>query len=147
MYTLRASLLFSLTSLLLPTFILATPTPTRRGRPEPYEPPCNSCLNPNEIYPIASRWLNVFATDGLAGLDMATTEDVQYWNEEFTYPGSPEPYANNRTQLAERIGYSAGTWTACEKISFEIVSAWNSCDRIAVRWKQHAVVSGDYKQA
>lgn len=126
---------------LLPLLITGTPiTPV-----EPTEPPCGSCLAASEIMPIAQRWLDVFSTDGLDGLDNTVTENVQYWNEEFTYPGSPTPYAGSRSELGDRIDESAKEWTACTDITFEIVSAWADCDRIAVRWRQRAVVSDSYK--
>jgi hypothetical protein len=114
---------------------------------QPIQPPCGGCLTPTEILPVATRWLNAFATDGLEGLESAATENVQYWNEEFTYPGSPTPHAANRSELEDIIRSNAESWTACTKITFEVVSAWSSCDRIAVRWRQNAVVSGKDKKA
>ena len=108
---------------------------------EPTPPPCGSCLTSSEILPVATRWLDVFSTGGRYDLPNAATEDVQYWNEEFTYPGCPTPFAANRSQLWDIIGETAHSWTTCTNISFEVVSAWSSCDRIAVRWREHAVVS------
>lgn len=112
---------------------------------KPHAPPCGSCLTSHEILPIATRWLNVFSTGGRHDLPNAATENVQFWNEEFTYPGCPTPYAANRSQLWDIIGETAQSWTTCTDIRFEVVSAWSSCDRIAVRWREHAVFRGETK--
>lgn len=117
------------------------------SKPVQPQPPCGGCLTSSEILPISTRWLNVFSSGGLSGLDKAATQNVQYWNEEFTYPGCPTPYAADRSQLQDVVGNAAKSWTACTNISFEIVSAWSSCDRIAVRWRQKASVSGKDKNA
>ena len=111
------------------------------------EPPCGPCLVSSEILPISNRWLSSFSTDGLWELQYAVTDDIQYWNEEFTYPESPNPYANGYTELEEIIEKSAMEWTATTNITFEISSAWNSCDRIALRWRQNCVATGKVEQA
>jgi len=129
-------------SLTLPTFLLL-PLIASSYPVEPTQPACGSCLIPSEIIPIATRWLKVFATGGLADLPNAATENVQYWNEEFTYPDCPTPYANNRSELWNVINGSAQNWTACTDITFEIVSTWSSCDRIAVRWRENGYASKD----
>lgn len=115
------------------------------ARPHPVQPPCGGCLTSSEVIPISTRWLRVFSTGGLSGLKKAATENVQYWNEEFTYPGCPTPYAANRSQLYDIIASTAESWTVSTNINFEIVSAWASCDRIAVRWRQNAFVSDKVK--
>jgi len=33
---------------------------------------------------ISKRWLDLFSTGGLSGLNDAAAENIQYWNEEFT---------------------------------------------------------------
>jgi hypothetical protein len=124
-----------LLTLLLPLLTTASPI-------QPTQPPGGTCLLPSEILPISTKWLSAFSTGGLENLSGATTENVQYWNEEFTYPGCPIPYAANRAQLYDIIAGTARDWKATTDIRFEIVSVWSGCDRIALRWRERGVVSG-----
>lgn len=95
------------------------------------------CLEHGEIQPILDRWNSIFATGGASNVYIAVTEHVKVYDEQVTKSG---PYASSRAELFAFL--NAPSITVTYKPS-KTVFFFHSCDRIAQRFEEDSIVTGN----